>query len=292
MRGLRLRNRGATECRYVLPLLPLLLPACELTEVSIPEGEPRVIVQAVLSARRNDQFVVVERSLTGGALGDAPNGIPPDEPRLPIAGAVVTLTHQGPSSCTPASDTLHPRSPGSGIYETSGFCLLTPGDRVALRVVTPEGEIVTGSTTVPGARTVSVRLATDSATGEGDILQLDRERDTIRISVDPILARALQVEVRWREEPDSLVVYLATDSLGIALPADLYNPFAGDSGKPVFEVGREYTLGVAVTDTNYYDYVRSRSDPFTGRGFLHRLEGGIGVFGSVATYRYYLRVVR
>ncbi|MDH5198652.1 MAG: DUF4249 domain-containing protein, partial [Gemmatimonadota bacterium] len=260
--------------------------------VTIPEGEPRVIVQAVLSARRTDQFVVVERSLTGVTGGSTPNSVPPDEPRLPIAGAVVILTHRGPSSCTPASDTLNPRSSGSGIYETSGFCPLTPGDRVDLRVVTPEGDVVTGSTTVPGARTVSVRLAADSATGEGDLLQLDLQRDTIRIAVDPILARALQVEVRWREEPDSLVVYLVTDSLGIALPADLYNPFAGDSGKPVFEVGREYTLGVAVTDTNYYDFVRSRSDPFTGRGFLNRLEGGIGVFGSVETYRYYLRVVR
>jgi hypothetical protein len=90
-----------------------------------------------------------------------------------------------------------------------------------------------------------------------------------------------------------VAVYLFTDTLGVALPGDLVNPFeGGDAGRPVFGVGREYSLTVAVTDTNYYDFVRSRSDPFTGRGFLNHLEGGIGVFGSVAAYRYVLRVVR
>jgi len=102
----------------------------------------------------------------------------------------------------------------------------------------------------------------------------------------------MQVEIRWRNEPDSLVFYVPTDTLGLAIPADLYNPFAGDSGQNVFEVGQEYALGISVTDTNYYDFVRSRSDPFTGRGFINHLEGGVGVFGSVATYVYYLRVVR
>jgi S1-C subfamily serine protease len=163
---------------------------------------------------------------------------------------------------------------------------------VQLRVETPDGQIVTGTTTVPGATAVSVRLATDSATFEGQVLEMDRQRDTIRIAVDAIFARALQVEVRWRDDPDEVAVYLFSDTLGVALPGDLFNPFEGDSGKPVFEVGREYSLAVAVTDSNYYDFVRSASDPFTGRGFLNRLEGGIGVFGSVAAYTYYLRVVR
>ena len=49
---------------------------------------------------------------------------------------------------------------------------------------------------------------------------------------------------------------------------------------------------VLTVDSNYFDFVRSGSDPITGRGFLNHLEGGIGVFGSVAPYRYTLRVVR
>jgi hypothetical protein len=234
---------------------------------------------------------VVERSLTGAVpTGEADDDVPPAEPRIPVAGAAVTLTNESrPENCDPS--TLAPRAAGSGIYEGS-FCAVLPGERLRLLVVTPEGDSVTGTTTLPGARSVSVRLATDSATVEGQVLELDRERDTIRIGVDPILARAMQVEVRQREDPDEIAVYLFTDTLGVALPGDLYNPFEGDSGRPVFDVGVEYTLTVAVTDSNYYDFVRSRSDPFTGRGFLNRLEGGIGVFGSVAAYTYYLRVVR
>jgi len=277
----------------VLPVLAILLSACELTEVTIAEGDPRVIVQAVLSAGADEQFVIVERSLTGEVPANwTADAVPPGEPRLPITGATVTLVHEGPSSCAVPTDTLTQREAGSGVYVTSTFCALEPQDRVRLTVVTPDGDVVTGTTTVPGARSVSVRLATDSASAVGQVLELDRERDTIRVGVDAILARAMQLEVRWRDDPDEVAVFLVSDSLGLALPGDLFNPFEGDSGKPVFEVGVEYSLTVAVTDTNYYDFVRSRSDPFTGRGFLNHLEGGIGVFGSVAAYTYYLRVVR
>jgi len=278
----------------LLPLLPFCPASCELTEVTVAPGEPRVIVQAVLSAGEPMQFVVVERSPTGEVpAGGTDDAIPPGEPRLPITGATVMLEHLGPSPCATPALTLAPSAMGRGVYETSGFCGLEPRDRVRLTVTTPDGEVVTGTTTVPGARTVSVRLATDSATTPGQVLQLDRQRDTLRIGVDPILARAMQVEVRWRDDPDEVAVYLFTDTLGVALPGNLVNPFeGGDDGRPVFEVGREYSLTVAVTDTNYYDFVRSRSDPFTGRGFLNHLEGGIGVFGSVAAYTYVLRVVR
>ena len=298
MRILTVRRDGGRAVRRYglrlpfLPSLPFLLPACELTEVTVPEGEPRIIVQSVYSARLVDQFVVVERSLTGSVpTVDVDDGVPPGEPRIPIGGAVVTLTNETRvEGC--GTDTLFPRAAQSGVYAGDFSCGALPGERVRLRVVTPEGDVVTGTTTVPGARSVSVRLATDSAALEGQVLELDRERDTIRIAVDPILARAMQVEVRQREDPDEIAVFLFTDSLGVALPGDLYNPFEGDSGEAVFELGVEYSLTVAVTDSSYYDFVRSASDPFTGRGFLNRLEGGIGVFGSVEAYTYYLRVVR
>jgi hypothetical protein len=268
-------------------LLLVSLFACELTEVTVAEGEPHIIVQSVLSANEFNQFAVVERSLTG--LDDAPVFMPGGV-TFPIAGALVTLTNDGPSACASTVDTLF--GPSNGRYEANVPCRPSAGDRVRLRVVTPEGEVVTGTTTVPGARWVSVRLSTDSAAFPGQGLELDRQRDTIRIGVDAILARAMQVEVRGTRNLDDVAVYLFTDTLGVALPGDLINPFEGDSGRPVFEVGEVYALTVAVTDTNYYDFVRSRSDPFTGRGFLNHLEGGIGVFGSVEAYTYYLRVVR
>jgi len=277
--------------RLLLLTLPFALAGCELTEVTVAEGEPRVIVQSVISLNDSSQFVLVERSLTGN---------PPDNPwELPggrgyaIAGAQVTVTNDGPSACSFTERTFGGPT-ADGTYRAVLPCRPAPGDQLRLRVETPDGEVVTGTLTVPGARSVSVRLATDSATAVGQILELDRQRDTIRIGVDPIVTRGLQVEVRVRDDPDDITVYLFTDTLGVALPGNLINPFEDedDGGRPVFEVGQEYTLTVAVADTNYYDFVRSRSDPFTGRGFINHLEGGIGVFGSVEAYTYYIRVVR
>jgi hypothetical protein len=48
---------------------------------------------------------------------------------------------------------------------------------------------------------------------------------------------------------------------------------------------------VAVTDTNYFDFVRSFSDPLTGRGFINHLDGGVGVFGSVLTSNHDIGVI-
>jgi hypothetical protein len=273
----------------LLLLLPLSLVSCELTEVTVAEGDPRIIVQSVVSVGAPGQLVLVERSLTGNPA--EPSASLPGGRGYPITGAQVTVANDGPSSC---GNTEYAFLYDQGPYRGMLTCRPQPGDHLRLRVTTPEGDVVTGGTTVPGVRHVSVRLATDSATFGGQLLELDRQRDTIRIAVDPILARAMQVEVRWRDDPDEIMVYLFTDTLGVALPGDLVNPFENEDfgGRPVFEVGREYSLTVAVTDSNYYDFVRSRSDPFTGRGFLNHLEGGIGVFGSVAAYTYYIRVVR
>lgn len=273
-----------------LALLPSCL-ACELTEVTVAEGDPMVIVQSVVSITEFDHRVIVERSLTGNP--EVPSASLPGGRGYPIEGAEVTVTNEGPSGCA-STVSAFVQLPDDATYEGVMACRPSPGDHLLLRVVTPDGDLVTGGTTVPGARSVSVRLATDSATAVGQILELDRERDTIRIGVEPIVARAMQVEVRFRDDPDEIAVYLFTDTLGVALPGNLINPFEGedDEGEPVFEVGREYALTVAVTDTNYYDFVRSRSDPFTGRGFLNHLDGGIGVFGSVEAYTYYIRVVR
>jgi len=49
------------------------------------------------------------------------------------------------------------------------------------------------------------------------------------------------------------------------------------------------TIGVA--DSRYFDFVRSGNIPPSGRGFINRLEGGIGVFGSMVAATSGVRVV-
>jgi hypothetical protein len=48
----------------------------------------------------------------------------------------------------------------------------------------------------------------------------------------------------------------------------------------VFIPGFRQRVSVAAVDSNFFDYYRTRNDPFTGSGIINNLEGGIGVFGS------------
>ncbi len=131
----------------------------------------------------------------------------------------------------------------------------------------------------PGGR---LRIAVRWIGIAADTVVLAAERDT------------LTVYVRARAVILTPVVVVGERSAALErfeTAGNLINPFAGDSGETVFRAGRAYLLSVSVTDSNYYDFIRSRSDPFTGRGFINHLEGGVGVFGSVETRTYVLRVV-
>jgi hypothetical protein len=191
-------------------------------------------------------------------------------------------------------DTLLESRPGDSAFVVPGtyrgtICRPEPGERLFLRVETPAGEVVTSATTVPGAsgRTVTA----GSLVPNGGAWVLDREQDTLAISVTPNYGKALQVEVRNAARPDDLAFFFFTDTMALRFPGNLVNPFEGDDGESIFRAGRLYMLAVALTDSNYYDFLRSRSDPLTGRGFINHLTGGIGVFGSVETRIDWLRVV-
>jgi hypothetical protein len=267
----------------------LLLAGCKLTEVTVAPGTQMVVVQSVLSRSTASQYVVLEYSLAGDSVpGPTGDSVPPDSPKFPISGATVTIAHQnGP--CAGRVDTLAeqpPATPGasaSGIYSGS-VCPSAPGDTLALQVTTPSGEVVTGAR--------DVRLAGGASALPGDTLLLDRTRDTIKIGITAIAGRGIQVEARptISYQGGRNPLYAITDTLGMALPGNLVNPFEGDSGRTIFRAGRYYTLAVALMDANYWDFTRSRTDPITGRGFINHLDGGIGVFGSVETTRYTLRV--
>jgi hypothetical protein len=73
------------------------------------------------------------------------------------------------------------------------------------------------------------------------------------------------------------------DTTAVTLPGDLIDAFYYASGDDVFNGGRSYVMTAALSDTNYYDFARSRSNQLTGRGFINHLVGGIGVFGSLVS---------
>jgi hypothetical protein len=271
-----------------------LLAGCELTEVTVAPGKPVVVVHSVINRGRSVQFVVVEYSLSGTSrVVSGIDPIPPGNPTLPIRGAQVTIQQLAGSPCGGQVDTLT-ESPSLdsalGVYSGS-LCAVAPGSLLRLRVVTPAGDEVTGTARIPEILSREVRVQDRPARFAFDTLSLNRDRDTIFVALTANGSRVLQVEAR-ETSPDSsprdpdLLLFSTTPRLRIA--GKLSNPF---QEREVFLAGRYYLLTLAVGDTNYYDYLRSRSDPFTGRGYINRLQGGVGVFAAVDATSYVLRVV-
>jgi hypothetical protein len=76
--------------------------------------------------------------------------------------------------------------------------------------------------------------------------------------------------------------FLFTDSTRFRLTGGLRNVFAGDLQR-VFIPGFRQDVLVAAVDSNFYDYYRTNNDPFTGAGIISRVNGGIGLFGSLVS---------
>jgi hypothetical protein len=282
----------------------LLVSACELEEVTIPAATPVVVVHSVINVGEPTQFVILEESLTGrSSLHYSPGLVPPAPAGegTPIEDAYVALTYSGSGNCPRPMVQLYERPPvnlgdlgwvPSGVYSTSEFCDLSPGDSVALRVEALNGEIVRGLTVIPGARSIDIFTREE----RGESLTLRYGADSVWIDVDPILARALDVELSSdpARAPDGYggtYFRLAADTMSLVFAGDLQTFEDKDEGEAVFKPGSYMNLTVAVADTNYYDFVRSFSNPLNGRGFINHLEGGIGVFGSVLTTQRFLKVI-
>lgn len=282
--------------RWRLTLLggALLVAGCELKEVELPAGDPVVIVHAVMRPDLDQQFVVVERSFTGavdpGKFEIGP--IPGNSPRTPVAGAAVWVTNLDLPSDPCGNPVPFLEQPSgmadflvrAGVYLSPTSCpTMRPGDRLELRVQTPELEVVSGMARVPGLNTAFLAVGNDSAEfGIGDTTMFNRDQDVLRVRVEASAGRLLQLQVR---RPGDLSKLRATkifaDTTAMTLRGDAIDVFVRGEGEDVFRAGRHYELTVAITDTNYFDFARSRNSSLTGRGFINHLLGGVGVFGSL-----------
>jgi hypothetical protein len=269
----------------MIALLPL--GGCELSEVTIAAGDPVVIVEAIMRPDLQQQWVVVEQSLTGEqSASEEAFPIPTLPPDVPVLNALVTVANRNlPSDpCgTPVVFTGRTRVPG--VYWAPRGCpQMRPGDTLDLRVETTEGIIVTGETVVAGVNAMYLGIGGDSVLLPAGELAFNRDRDTLRASVDPVSGRALQIDVRRLNLllGSDRITTLFLDTNAVTLPGDLVNFFEEDDvGDDVFVPGRHYLLSVIYGDQNYWDFIISANDPFSGRGFRNRLEGGMGVFGSL-----------
>jgi hypothetical protein len=197
---------------------------------------------------------------------------------IPIGDCQITVT--GPDGVFIGEEALAPGKPFN--YHTGRYLLHLPtqpfgsrvplrtGGRYELRVVTPEGGIVTGTTVLPSAFVIS---------GSAPMEPFNRDRDSLRLGWNSLAgARSYLLRVESPFGP----FLLFTDSTHITLRGDLRNYFAS-SLERVFIPGFRQPVSVAAVDANYFDYYRSRNDPFTGAGIINRLQGGIGLFGAAVS---------
>jgi len=265
-----------TGARFAAVAGLLLVAGCELEEIVVPLGRETVAVHAILTldSAATTQYVVVERSITGTVEipdEDSLRGFP--RPPLPILGAAVVVTRDDSVALRFSESTV------PGVYAippAAGAGFLAPGREYRLRVDLPDGRQVRGRTRMPAFPVVTGMPA------EG--ADFDRDRDTLRLrwtgaeGTDQVF-----VQVRPRDLQRRLTLALFTDSSGITLPGNLPTPVLSDTLPPsVWVAGTYQSLTVAAMDTNFFDYVRTANDPFTGGGYLNHLEGAIGVFGAVA----------
>ncbi|MFQ5705285.1 MAG: hypothetical protein ACE5HT_14845 [Gemmatimonadales bacterium] len=284
----------------VVTAASLALTACDLKEVVVPQGDPTVIVQAVMRPDLTQQFVVLERSFTGDIdpqdfeIGDIPTE---GFPRIPIESALVQVSNLDMPGDPCGATVDFPNKPQAfglfklpGVYWGPPSCpTMRPGDRLMLWVETPDGEVVTGTTQVPGMNGASLNVAGRSTMfGGSDTAVFNRDTDTLRVNVQAAVGRLLQIEVLRIGELNAISgedldegVKVLADTTAIALPGDLIDAFEPGDGDDIFRGGRIYVMTVSLTDLNFFDFTRSRSSQFTGRGFINRLTGGIGVFGSL-----------
>lgn len=268
-----------------------------------------VIVQGVIRPDLDQQYVVLEESFVGTVTYEVEvdASIPTEgSPKTPLEGALVAVTNLDlPSdSCGNPVVFLEDPPPSSlprlaGVYWGPTSCpTMAAGQRLQLRVETEHGAVVTGTTRLPGMDGAVLSVGGNSVPfGIDSLTTFDRDEDTLRVWVEGAEGRLVQLEARRSGmltitgiEDIRPGAKIFADTTAVSLPGTVTDVFAGGAGDDVFRAGRDYVLTVALADTNYFDFARSRNNEFTGRGFINHLSGGVGVFGSLVAVSTPLRV--
>ena len=257
-----------------------IVSACTFDEHAVAVQPPQVVVHAVLDPGTQEQQVLVERSLSGTVDIVESQRFDAEDPintggGIPIGGAEVTIS--GPDGTLTGQQTSVVNRPPS--YATGRYVVLfglggtfpTPplrrGARYRLRVRTPDGGEVTGTTVVPDISPANTGTRVDV---------FNRDRDSVRI-VWRSVAGARSYLLRVESPFGAFLQFI--DSTNVTLKGDLRNYFAS-SLQRVFIPGFRQRVTVAAVDSNFFDYYRTRNDPFTGSGLINNLSGGIGLFGA------------
>jgi hypothetical protein len=236
----------------------------------------------MLSATAPSQVVLLEHTRNGSVQLIAPpfdvtDPVVSDE-GIAETGATMTLqTPTGELYVASEDNTTRIDGKGQGIYR---FAL--PGSALQrnapykLTVLTKAGATLAAETSVPGGTAV-----VDPAPGFLPDVLFDRSRDTMDLRWTAVPgARSYFVRVETPYGPLSFF----TESTFVRLPGMLRNSDVTSLPR-VFVPGFPQTVTVSAVDSNYYDWYRTRNDAISGEGLVNRVQGGIGVFGSLVRLR-------
>jgi hypothetical protein len=282
------------RARAVRALAAALAPAlgvvsCSFDEQAVGPGAAQLVVHAVLNPARPFQFVLVERALSGRVEVGEATGDPADPVAtgrgVPVVNARVVVRGPGGDSAVAVHEpVLRTDGKGRGVYRivnrstppdappANNYLRVVAGGRYTLRVTVGD-DVVTGETTIPRSASVLPDAVPKA---------FNRDRDSLFLRWDEVpLARRYSLRVDTPRGPLSLFL----DSLEYLVAGDLRNVFT--EGLPAtFVPGFTQTVTVGAVDENFFDYYRSRNDPFTGTGLITHLRGGLGVFGSYVMLHY------
>ena len=270
-------SRSAFSPARVALAALVAVSACELETVAVPQSTPKVVVHAVLNPSAAEQIVFLERTLNGALNTGEHHTFNPNDPietggGVPIINALVEIIDSS-GVVVKGSETPVPGATvnGPGVYHVPILGpTLTLGARYKLHVHTLDGDDLTAFTRIP--------LPEVTTTG-GLTRTLNRDHDTLNIAWDRApRSRAYAMRVESPFGP----FFLFTDSLHVRVTGDLRNLFAGNL-QHVLIPGFHQDLLVAAVDSNFFDYYRTNNDPFTGAGIISRINGGLGLFGSLVT---------
>ena len=250
--------------RVLAVMVAALLAGCRSLEDPAASQQTRLVVHGILDAQAGEQTVLVYRARTGIPSAVQVHGISDDEP---VADAQVSIV--GPDGVT--SGAGRPLYPSGECCVTGTYIIQPPlplpligGGTYTLRIGTPLGEEVTGTTTVPGPADLALQPPHT----------FFRLRDTLRMT--------------WPRTPGAasyeVIIRLSHSGKEYRVFADTAYTLAGTAltiaGDEIFPRGEDTDVVVSAVDANYYDYYRSQSDPFAGAAPSH-LTGAVGVFGSI-----------
>jgi len=254
-----------------------LAAACEFDARVVAPTARRVIVHSVLNPSAPSYSVLVEELHTGRVNVDDDLPFREFDPiatgsGIPIGGAQVVIYNERGDSAVASEDILATRSTGVYRFQNAtsagvSSLPLVPGARYFLKVTTPAGNVITGTTVIPVAVSNLSPLP----------LRFNRDTDTLRLQwTRALAAKSYLIRVNSPRGP----YHIFTDSLSIRLPGSLRNFFV-ELLPSVFVPGFTQTLQLSAIDSNFYDYYRSANNPFTGTGLINHLQGGSGLFGAL-----------